>query len=89
MAKFAGSSWSESVGIPHQSLAGGWRDPFEDEGVDLGQMEASGDVREVRKIMGSRGTLFAASRSPFVVGIDGESRQGLRTLASKYFGMDA
>jgi hypothetical protein len=51
--KFAGSSWSGSVGIPHRSSAGGRRDPFEDEGVDLGQTEASGDVREVRKIMGS------------------------------------
>jgi hypothetical protein len=89
VAKFAGSSWSESVGIPHRSSAGGRRDPFEDEGVDLGQTEASGDVREARKIMGSRGTLFAASRSPFVIGIDGESRRGLRTPASKYSGMDA
>jgi hypothetical protein len=53
VAKFAGSSWSESVGIPHWSSAGGWKDPFEDEGVDLGQTEIGGDVREVRKIMGS------------------------------------
>jgi hypothetical protein len=89
VAKFAGSSWSESVGISHQSSVGGRRDPFKDEGVDLGQTEASGDVREVRKIMGSRGTLFVASRSPFVVGITGESRRGLRTPASKYSGMDA
>jgi hypothetical protein len=60
VAKSTGSRWSETVGIPHRSLASGQRDLVGDEGIDLGQMGASGDVREVRKIMGSRGYLIAS-----------------------------
>jgi hypothetical protein len=55
VAKSAGSRWSETVGIPHRSSAGGRRDPVEDEGIDLGQTGTSEDVREVRKIMGVEG----------------------------------
>jgi hypothetical protein len=59
VAKSAGSRWSETVGIPHRSSVGERRDLVEDEGVDLGQTGMSGDVREVQKIMGSRGVLIA------------------------------
>jgi hypothetical protein len=48
VAKSTGSRWSETVGIPHRSFAGGRIDPVEDECVDLGQTEMNRDVREVR-----------------------------------------
>jgi hypothetical protein len=53
VVKSPGSRWSETVGIPHRSSAGGWIDLVEDDCVDLGQTEMNRDVREVRKTMGS------------------------------------
>jgi hypothetical protein len=66
VAKFAGSRWLDTVGIPHRSFAGGRIDPVEDECVDLGQTEKNGDVREVRQDVGSVGV---GARGSEVVGV--------------------
>jgi hypothetical protein len=66
VAKFAGSRWLDTVGIPHRSFAGERIDPVEDECVDLGQTEKNGDVKEVRQDVGSVGV---GARGSGVVGV--------------------
>jgi hypothetical protein len=66
VAKSLKSRWLDTVGIPHQSFAGGRIDPVEDECVDLRQTENNGDVREVRQGVGSVGV---GTRGSGVVGV--------------------
>jgi hypothetical protein len=80
VAKFAGSRWSETVGISHRSSASGRRDLVRDKGVDLGQTETSGDVRDTD--CGCPGHLPSSESTVFFVGDCGLRRKILGSLGA-------